>query len=1170
MMKHSPTPQQQKAIDANCALIVSAAAGSGKTATLADRVVRLVVKEGKTDITRLLIVTFTKSAAAEMRQRIAQRLNDEYKENPNNTNILNQLLLLPQASIMTIDAYCKRLVSENYADLGLSPEIQYLNEAEIFDIKNKAFEEIMEKYAKEYRSETEALFGVIDPLGNLYKLKNTINKVYDSMRTLPFPKKYMEDTVKMYSEFEEVSKSVWGRRILEKTVTFSLETFKKTENAVLQLNALSESDMEKAEKRIAVLKNWMSVAQNVLNLAKNSDWDGVYSYAQMETGFCRTVTRDPLVKDVSDRCQKYIKQLQKFIESNYKTTAEECKNQVKTLCDTVVFLFKMTADYGAAIRREMDRLNRYDFAEVEYLALSLLFNDEGKLTPIATKLSEDFDQVLVDEYQDVNDLQDKLFYAISDCGKKRFVVGDVKQCIYGFRDSNPGNFINLLSSSREYDGSPLPSKVVLSGNFRSRNGVCNGANYVFSKLFSTEMGGIDYLDGHQLESKIKFPDRDIPDVKFIFADACDSDLTPSEIEAEKICDIIEKMMSEKCITKNEELRNATYSDFVVLQRNGTHIPEMMTVFKRRGIPCTNMTKTDFFGQQEIMQTVSLLKVIDNPLDDVALLSAMTSPMFGFTDNELAQVRVAQKQGSFYSALIFEAEHNAKCQNFLTNIKNFRRFSITAPVDELINKVYDTTGILSVCEAMENGPQRRANLQYLLDIAADCRRNGCERLDGFLRYIDRVSESKSVKAPRSEGNDVVKFTTIHDSKGLQYPVCFIANCNGQYNEMDLKESVITDSELGVALKMSVEDTLETQSNFVSEAIKDKKHSEMVAEELRIYYVAMTRAIDNCFVLSCFKNLNKEIENVREEIILADETDKIASHRVAECNRFAPLLLQCVMMHPAYRDFGAHQENVSVEYNSTKDEGFSVEIFRGKDIEVMCETSKGTPKITRENGDALLEEITRRLDYQSPYLLLRGEAKKRTASGLTHTADKEEVFALQPAFLRGDKLNAAAKGTALHTFMQYADHIHGRTNLEDEITLLCTQGYLTDLQGKELDRSKILEFYQSDLFVRMNNAKKIMREQRFLTALPAREIDPALPDVFEKETLLIQGSADCIFEEEDGLVVVDYKTDRVKNPQQLIDRYLPQLEVYAKAFENNLGIKVKQKIIYSFCLGKEIVL
>ncbi len=1173
-MAHSPTQEQLKAINANCGLIVSAAAGSGKTATLANRVVRLVSNEEKPiDITRLLIVTFTKSAAAEMRQRIAGRLNEEYREHPENKRLMNQLLLLPQATILTIDAFCKKIVTENYADLGLSPDIQYLDEADMEEIKESAFEELFEEYFTRYKKETYSLLAAIDPLERLFSIKNAVGSLYETLRTQPFPEKYMADAVEMYTKFTTINDSVWGKSIMSHTEEMCGTLYKKIMQTLDELNGLSEEEQKKGKDRIALLNEWAILVKSVEQSAKNKDWNALHSCSKIDVKYAGTKSSGTL-KELSDIIKGYMTKLQKHLQGYYSLDSAGCASLVKKMSESIEFLLKMVNDYTSIIRRRMDEMGRYDFAEVEHLALSLFYNKDGNLTPNALQIASSYDEVLVDEYQDVNDLQNKLFHALSNLGEKRFVVGDVKQCIYRFRESNPENFIDLLENSREYDGTPLPSKVILSGNFRSRKGICDATNYLFSKLFSKEIGGINYIDGHGLNSRKDSPKRDETDARFILIDRKDSDLSAYQLEAEKICDIIEDMMGRECITDEDgtSLRRAKYSDFTVLMRYSTHIPEMAEVLKRRGIPHSNITKTDFFAEQEIMQVISLLRVIDNPTDDVALLSAMTSPMFSFSNTELAQYRADFKGGTFYNALINAGENgNRKAKDFIENVKKFRRFATCASVDKLINKIYDTTGILNVIEATEGGKQRKANLHYLLDVAVECRKNSVERLDGFLRYVDRAAKGKSIKSPKAEGENSVSLTTIHNSKGLQYPVCFVAGCNGKYNEMDLNDSVFMDVDFGCAIKLANEDTLKADTNFIVEAIKEKKHREMVSEELRVYYVALTRAVDNCFVLMSFKNLDDTLVKTVEDLKGLGNFEVLSGDRVAEQKSFAPLILLSLLRHPKYRDIALVETKGSVVYNITPQDGFSVEVLRGNEVVSTLKDSFNEESIEIKDGSSLLPEIERRLDYKSPYLLLRGEAKKRTASGISKKdIISEDVFDLSPAFGKEEGLNAAARGTALHTFMQYGDFIHATSDLDGELSIMVEQGYLTESQRDSIDTGKIKNFFASSLFDRMMKSKKMMREQRFLTSLPAREIDSTLPEIFEEETLLVQGSVDCIFEENGELVIVDYKTDRVEEEKTLIDRYYTQLDIYAKAFENNTGLKVKEKILYSFALNKSIVI
>ena len=817
-----------------------------------------------------------------------------------------------------------------------------------------------------------------------------------------------------------------------------------------------------------------------------------------------------------------------------------------------------------------------DFADLEHLTLKLLAKREQKTTyptDFAKSLSENFKEILVDEYQDTNDLQDEIFRILSDNRKKLFCVGDVKQSIYGFRRSNPKNFIEMLEQYPDFEHGAERSKIILSENFRSRKGICDLVNFIFERIMSKKIGDIEYNADHALNAAASFPKRDIADAEIDIIDISEEDeRTAVQIEADRIAEIIKDMMKKECISAGAGLKKPEYGDFCILLRTAknTAKPFADRLFEH-GIPAVFSHSEDFFDIPEIAKMMAVLKVVSNPLDDVALLSAMMSPVFGFSADHMGIICSQKKRSSVYEAVCKAAEGgDKKAEDFLARIARLRKFSATHTAQRLISEIYEKTGLPEVYLTAEDGERKMKNLNKLLDVARECADGGYETVYEFLRFSERVKKGEiKLSADSSDtASGGVRIMTVHHSKGLQFPVVFLVGLTKK--SVNDTSAFNLDQKYGVGIKIYDPKKRTKTTTPMFEAVRQAKKQSDISESLRIYYVAATRPKDNLFIIIAQSKAEKKLADAAARISqdYSSKGEILDPVLVEDAQNFGELINYCALLHPAGKELRTIARSNIIPDSEGERTEIKYILSDGVKASTQKEISEQIP--SKDFDENKLSEIKKRLDFEYKYKALSKLAAKVSVSALTHKGPSNSGCSLRPAFLKNERLNVAEKGTAMHEFMQYADYLSAEHDLENEIDVLKEQQFITPAEADSLNREKLRHFFSSELFDRMKVCEKLLREQRFIIEIPAITLDPTLPDIAAKEPIAVQGIADCIFIEKDGAVIVDYKTDRVENEQTLIDRYSAQLDLYAKAFEKLLGIAIKEKIIYSFHLSKAITL
>ena len=1147
-----PTKAQSSAIDTRGSVLVTAAAGSGKTAVLVERVISMITGSNPTSIDRLLIVTFTNAAAAEMRQRIEKRLLEEQKKNPQNRHIAKQIMLLPSAQICTIDTFCINLVRENFDAFGIAPDFKIAEGGTLGSLYDAAIKEVLAEY---YDNDIERLSGLLSALGANYgdsKLIDAVFSVFEYSRNLPFPNEWLEYARTLYDDIEG-NFSMWRG-----DVSVHKSAFSKAQNSIAEALSLIEENAKLCEKYKETLLSINTVCDGVLSAIDSDDADkALFLCDSLEVPTVPVRTADNAVPAARKARADFLTACEEIV-SAFSVDEKTAKAQLKVTAPYIQMLLEIVEKFANRLYNLQCDKNIFTFYNTEQMALELLCQySDGKyyMSDFAKELFTQFDEVLVDEYQDVNDLQDTLFSLVSGYGEHLFAVGDVKQSIYGFRGANPANFVNKKDSyiplhvAKEDD----KKKIVLSSNFRSRKGVCGFVNYFCSLIMSRNLGGVDYNEEEYLNAAAEYMEKEEPDVEMHILSGEESEDDNPLIEAKHIAAYIKNAVKKGISLRAEYgTRTATYGDFAILLRSpGTHSDVYLNELQKLGIPARFETG-GFINSQEVSLLLALLKVIGNPTHDVPLLALMMSQLFAFSPDDVARVRLCDRKGSLYSALITAAKGgNKKAEDMLNALRKFRHGAITRSVEGLISWLFEETGLLDFVSAMDDGERRRNNLLLCLDYAKNYESDGKD-IRGFVAYMEKIGPK--VKTPSGKGGEnAVNIVSFHGSKGLQYPICIIAGAFHRFNDMDTKKALVMDRKLGVAFKMVDAENNASVDTIARKAIISKMKASLLSEELRVMYVALTRAEEKLIVLLTSANPKKRALAVAEKIKNGEDKAFVSSvSGYFDWFMYALLRLNTASNLRELFEIDLEEKFIKSEKDCAVSFLYTaLEDNAGEVGEIECETDVG------------LEEIKKRFEFLYPYDKLREIKSKTSVSDIVHGVDTNSDYKSRPAFASKSGLTPAERGTATHKFMQFADYAKAAMDLESETERLIEKEFLSVAEADAIDKIKIGEFLESTLFARMENALDVHRELRFLSEFSQIPEYPA-------EKTVVQGIIDCVIEESDGIVVVDFKTDNVTDEQTLIERYSKQLDLYARACEKMFSLPVKEKIIYSFALSKSIKL
>lgn len=1176
MAERKWTREQQDAIDAReGTLLVSAAAGSGKTAVLVQRIIaRITDPHTPGSIDRLLVVTFTRAAAQEMRERIAKRLAELLREDPNNDRLKRQQLLLPQARISTVHSFCSELVRENFYKLNIPQDFRICEESEMTVLRGEAADEVLSAYHEEQDEVFDALSEAFSPGRDDFRLRSTLLNLYDFIRSHPFPERWLRQVASLYNPAQMVEETVWGKTLLsygEEVLSYCIQMLKSA-------LALSEEDSILYDKFAPVLAAEKDQAERLKALAASRDWDKLSSGLQNASFSTLRAPKgykdDPLKIRIA-AARDEAKETLKKVAGSFVLTQEDCREDLTRMAPLVEKLFECVLRFSKRLDEKKMEKKAADFGDLEHWAIRLLAEEdpEGGFRPTkdAVALSKRFDEIMVDEYQDTNEAQDLLFQALSQNGNNCFMVGDVKQSIYSFRQAMPRIFLRYREEFAPYDREKKnhPACVVLDKNFRSRQEVTDSVNFVFGQIMSSKIGDVEYTGTERLAAGAVYPAQPGCETRLDILDSslCEEEEQAATLEGRHIAGIIREMMeSGFLVTENGVQRPARYRDFCVLLRSANKIaPFYAQEMAVCGVPAWAASVGGFFAAAEVALMLSLLRVVDNPMQDIPLLAVLMSPIYGFTPDDMADIRLEDRSLPLYLAVVRHAEKDARCAAFLQALERFRTVAASMPSDEFLNFLYEETGYRNLVQTLPGGEGRLANLRLLHRYAKRYEGSGYNGLSGFIRFIDRLEKQKADLAPAangSEGEDVVRIMSIHKSKGLEFPICIVAGCGRLFNRE--KDDALLHPELGLGVRLKAPDSPARFSTLPREAIRLELDRETMSEELRVLYVAMTRAKEKLILLATLKDADKTLGKLAAGLT---KDEKLPEYTVRGATSLSDWLLSCALRHPdgkILRDRAMAEEELVLR----------VPDYTPWDIQVLRPDAPTVSLVQEERilpqpDEALFVRLKQALDWQYPFAALADVPAKVSASGFAEEQAGGEEMAgslSRPAFLSHKGMTPAERGTALHTYMQFARYEDACLNPGQERERLVEEGFLTKEQGDAVELLRVSKFFAGKLGKRILSSKNVMRETRFMAELPAKEVKPELTGEMAEEPVVLQGVVDCVFEENGGLVLVDYKTDRIREPEELWKRYETQLKLYARAVSDMTGMPVKECLLYSFYLNQ----
>lgn len=1174
------TTDQQHAIECcKGSMLVSAAAGSGKTTVLVERVIRrLTDEDNPCSAEDLLIVTFTRAATAQMREKIGAAILKRLSEDPTDRHLRRQYMLLPFAKICTIDSFCNDLVRENFHALGISLDYSLLDNETAVIMKNDVCEAMLERaYEEDSDGSFSGLSDMMSSGSSDEDFAKLIIKMYDISTAYPFPDLWLDSLIEEYSQ-PDINKSCWGV-IIKKYVCDMLDYCVSSSNDMM---AAMESDSIVADAYGAAVQSDINMYAE-LREKVNRDWDeALEAFNTVKYMGLGRVPKgyESETKNTVMTARKKLKDLLKKVPNIMCVSSGEHSEDVRLMRGPVTKLIELVKQFGREYSAEKDKMNSADFSDILHRALNLLAVSDGRggyiKTDLARELSSHYVEILVDEYQDINEAQDMIFKAISADENNLFTVGDVKQSIYRFRQAMPEIFLRRRSTTHSFESGKYPLGITLGSNFRSRVGVTSCVNYIFRQLMSTEAGELEYDDSEALNAAAKYPERDTPDCELHVVTDKGNRADTLEAQARYVARYIDRTVREgkTLVTKGGALHPASYGDFCILLRTAKNVSSVYAnALSERGIPVFSPETGGFFEAAEISFILSLLRVLDNPVQDIPLAAVMLSPLFGFSAGELADIRASAKERleagetePLYRSVTASAdEGDEKAAAFLKKIESLRRLSLTLSAGELVRRVCEETGFDAIAGAMPDGERRRLNIGLLCDYAEKYEAAGNLGLSGFIRFIDKVARTSgdlATAARPSENADIVRIMTVHQSKGLEFPICILADMQHAFNERDNTESVLISSSAGLGMKRRTEDGISVYDTASRRAAVITSERMGRSEEMRVLYVALTRAKENLVMVTSVPNPEKGLAKVAVECGIGERANPFA---VLRMNNFSDLVLTALMRHPAADEL-RKLSGVDVPIFLPEKDRFKLKVVVSDSESFMAE-SANEQKIAAK--PVFFDEVCERLDYSDPRSVLSSVPAKRAASDGSERGINREYFASsRPAFMSSGGLTPAQRGTATHKFMQFSNYAAARADIESELARLVDGGFLSEEEGKAVNVSAAKRFFMSSLAERIFASDNVMREKKFAALFPAKFFYPELTGEAAEEKIVVQGIADCVFVEDGKLVIVDYKTDTGVDAEALLDRYSAQLGIYREALSQALGTPVKETLLYSFFMNSTV--
>ncbi len=1169
-------------------ILVAAAAGSGKTAVLVERIINKIINQ-KINIDEILVVTFTNAAASEMRERILEAIYKKIEEDPDNAHLQKQINLIGRASICTIDSFCLDVVKNNFYEIYISPNFRIADNAELELIKQETLEELFDKkYEEEDKNflkllETYTTYSTDEPL------KELILNIYNFIQSHPFPNEWLEEQIEKYNLEgkieEDFSKTEWGKILISNFKEELLDSKVKLEKVKSNIERFEE-----LKKYALVIGSDIQKLDNVLNLEK---WDEIYNNV-LEMKFEKwpidkkiILEEKEIAKEKRDEIRKQIKKTLESIDCNSK----QAKQDILDMYQTLKSLKELIFEYDELLKQAKKEKNLVDFSDIEHNTLNILLRrkENKKYIPseIALKYKNKFVEIAIDEYQDSNLVQESILTSISN-GSNIFMVGDVKQSIYKFRQARPELFLDKYEKyTLEDNVASRGNKIQLFKNFRSRENILDTTNLIFKEIMSKNLGDIDYTEEEYLNLGANYEETEKQCVKanteILVIDNKTEELEEQEkeeleepmqnieLEAKFVAEKVKEILDSKQVVFDKKVgyRPITYKDIVVLLRS---TKDKANIFENElinlDIPVYSDTSTEYLNSIEIQTIMNLLKVIDNPTVDIPLVSVLRSMIGGFTDNELVRIRLGEPKKSFYEAM--KAYNNEdvikeKIHIFLEKVSLWRDESEYLELDELIWKIYIDTGYYNYVSLMPDGILRQANLKLLFEKAKQYEKVSFKGLYNFINFIEKVRTSSGDLSSAKligENENVVRIMSIHKSKGLEFPIVFLCNSNKKFNVQDLNNPVLLHQDLGLGVNYIDSDKKLQYSTLAKEAIKIKSKEEIISEEMRILYVALTRAKERLIITGISSDMDKDLKEKEDLLNLYSKKEKININLLKKYKSYLDWIELVYLKN----------ENTNI---MSLEKVAKEAVLKNEEVSDKKEENINLEDILKDIKVKDADEIKTKLNWQYEYIELSKIEGKTSVSKIKQLENMDNEFKKTtmktPEFLKEEtsKLTGAQKGTLIHLCMQHLNikEEYTEEKVKDLIENLLFKKKISSVEAENIDVNRILNFTKSNLWQEIKNAKLVEREKPFYATISTKDI---YSNNIEEE-VLVQGIIDLYYiNEQNELILVDYKTDYVINENELIKKYSKQLELYKEALEEALNKEVSKTYIYSTFLDKELAI
>lgn len=1212
------TNEQLQAIqEKNSNILVAAAAGSGKTAVLVERIIHKIIDE-QMDIDKILVVTFTNAAASEMRERILEAIYKKLEENPENVHLQRQIILLNKASICTIHSFCLDVIHNHFYEIDLPSNFKIADTAEIDLLKQEVLDDLFEqKYTENDKNFIELLENYTNYRGD-EALQELVLKIYKFIQSSPFPIKWLQEKLELLKiEDKDISQTIWGKLIIQ-TVDDDIQ------ESIMQL----EVTKSKMALYPEMTKFYQTISEDIINLQdlqKYNSWDELY-IKLLNFNFSKWPVDKKVIndlkedsKEIRDKVKKHIKEKTAKLLS---CSQEQAVKDLKIITPILEKLSNLVTEFTKNFAEKKKEKNCIDFNDIEHFALKILLDENNNPTEVAKKYKEKFEEIAIDEYQDSNLVQEAILTSISK-GNNIFMVGDVKQSIYKFRQARPELFLQKYDEykNKEEKAQEDNLKIQLFRNFRSRQNILNITNLVFESIMSKELGDINYNENEYLNYGANYPEPeeiknyagiaelDIIDLKedeSITAFEGEEDEEEQErveddvLEAKFVANKIQELLNSNYMVfdKKQGYRKIRPKDIVILLRATSNLsPIYEKELSDLELPVFSDTSGTYLDTVEIQTILSVLKIIDNPLQDIPLVVVLRSSICNFTDNDLITIRLTDRNCNFYEALIktrliCDGDLKNKIESFLEKLEKWKSISQYMPLDEFIWQIYLDTGYYQYVGLLPNGAMRQANLKTLFEKAKQYEKASFKGLFNFIQFIDKLKKQNGDLASAKligENEDVIRIMSIHKSKGLEFPVVFLCNSHKKFNMQDLNDNILLHQDIGFGPTIMDTTRKIKYSSIAKDAIKLKMKQETLSEEQRILYVALTRAKEKLYITGRSKDFTKYVQDKNKVLEMYEsENIKLDAKLMKKANSYLDWLMYVYLFNQG-RTITLKGESYKLSDIITLNVSNKKDLLKALAKEEVVEQIDLKEKIeqilknksdeeNKKSEQALKELLEWKYDYivdttlPTKSSVTKIKQEKIKLEEILKGIESEEVEykkSYTPKFMQEDKkISSAEKGTLVHLCIQRLDERkdYELKDIQNMILNLVEKEIITQNEADAIDVDLIYQYTKSQLFEELRQAKEVHKEQPFYINIPAKDVVSEAEN--SKKNILVQGIIDLYYiDKNDNLVLIDFKTDYISNEpnakEKILDKYKVQLEIYKTALEQALNRKTSKTAL---CLVK----